>query len=349
MAFSLLFLAALCTILRLAPAEKPSCVGNECEYDTVELLAMPSQSAGLQPKLELTDEQCNMLLSHYFINYCVLKTPPVDGSALTEMGKTRVLGSAPGAPVKIGDTTVVDSTRDAFINGDGLAEFLAAYSRRPDTTNVCGMQVSHSFAVWHVVRSLKPTAIIESGVNAGHSTWIMRAAAPQARIISIDPSTTPICGQQKRWIDDTNNEYLVGDDFKDFAEIDWGNHTKVDPSSTLVFFDDHQESYKRIAVLQKYGFKHVMFEDNYPEGEGDLNGWSLKQVFQRPDGNTDKEWLLQQFDSYAEFPPVLLPTGPPCFSDFTGVRNQTLYAQPILDLQKRPADQNTLRQFLAKA
>jgi len=352
MASSSLRLAALCTMLAMVPAEVPSCVGNECEGDGLQLLSLERGGPKNQPiprdeSSKLTRSQCWTLSSHYFINYAVLKAVPANGKML--IGQTPVspvVDSAPGAPMKIGKTPVVDSTRKAFI--DGLGEFLAAYSKRPDKTNKCGMQVSHSFAVWHVVRSLKPTTIIESGVNAGHSTYMMRSAAPQARIISIDPATKPVCGQKERWIDNTNNEYIVGANFTDFAAIDWTKHASVDPASTLVFLDDHQNAYDRIPVLEKYGFRHLMFDDNYPDGEGDLNGWAMKQVLGRPDGDTHKQWLLQQFESYAEFPPVLLPSEPPCLQSLWGTRTAAMYEEPILDLQKRSADEDVLNELVAK-
>ena len=71
------------------------------------------------------------------------------------------------------------------------------------------------------IRELQPTTIIESGVNAGQSTYIMRHAAPEAKIIVIDPLDTPICKQGTRWIDETKSVYYTGKNFVDFADINW--------------------------------------------------------------------------------------------------------------------------------
>ena len=43
------------------------------------------------------------------------------------------------------------------------------------------------------------------------------------------------------------------------------------------FFDDHQNAYKRLQQCKWFGFRHVVFEDNYPSGQGD--SYSLKQAF----------------------------------------------------------------------
>jgi hypothetical protein len=133
-----------------------------------------------------------------------------------------------------------------------MDEFLELYDKRPDKTNPCGIQINHAFAVFMVAKNVKPTAIIESGVNAGMSTYIFRAAAPNAKIISIDPEAKPICGQKERWVDtDGNTDYLVGDSFKDVAEIDWANYPGVNISTTLFYEDDHQNAFSRMHILQK--------------------------------------------------------------------------------------------------
>jgi hypothetical protein len=56
--------------------------------------------------------------------------------------------------------------------------------------------------------------------------------------------------------------------------IDW---TGVPLESSLVFFDDHQNAYDRLKTLRWFGFRHAMFEDNYPPGHGDC--YSLKKAF----------------------------------------------------------------------
>jgi hypothetical protein len=41
------------------------------------------------------------------------------------------------------------------------------------------------------VKALQPKFVIENGVYAGHSTWVIRTAAPGAAVFSLDP----LCGQ----------------------------------------------------------------------------------------------------------------------------------------------------------
>jgi hypothetical protein len=120
-----------------------------------------------------------------------------------------------------------------------------------------------------------------------------------------------------RWIDDTNNAYLTGKNFKDLGEIDWGERIlggSIDPATTLVFIDDHCGFYKRFPTFSKFGFRHVINEDNYKRGEGvtrfDKRGFTPKQMWQKPT-STETEWLFYNTKVHAEFPPIL----PPSLSD----------------------------------
>lgn len=157
-----------------------------------------------------------------------------------------------------------------------LEEFLSLYENRPDKVNLCGIRINHALALFATIKHLKPTAIIESGVNAGLSTYIMRGAAgPNTKIFAIDPLEMPICEQKSRWIDsNSNTEYFTGDKFKDFTDIDWNtliSDKNIDPSQVLVYFDDHLNVYNRFPTLMKNGFRHVLLEDNYRAGEGTTN------------------------------------------------------------------------------
>jgi hypothetical protein len=186
--------------------------------------------------------------------------------------------------------------------------FLTMYANRPHKHNICGMRLSHSFAVWSIVRELEPDTIIESGINAGHSTYVIRAAAPHARIVSLDPADQPICGEHGRWIDGAHNVYFTGSNFRDFGAINWTAEFP-DAGKTLAFFDDHQSAYDRIPILKKHGITYAIFEDNYANGEGDLNGDSLKQVLSQTGERANH--LVDMITSYEEIPPLFyhLPQG----------------------------------------
>jgi hypothetical protein len=223
----------------------------------------------------------------------------------------------PGVPIEeVGHILVkkghnfVEKTRQLLLTH--LDEFLDVYEQRPDKVNMCGIRINHAYALWLSCKVLKPKTIIESGVNAGQSTYFMRSAAPDAKIFAIDPLDKPICGQEKRWIDTTNAVYYTGDNFEDLATIDWGKRitsNEIDPSSTLVFLDDHLRVYDRFPALMKFGFRHVVLEDNYKKGEGatqpDKAGWCPKQMLARVDA--DSEYLFHNLISYAEFPPLIPP------------------------------------------
>lgn len=111
------------------------------------------------------------------------------------------------------------------------------------TRSTCvGFALNRALALFVTIRQLQPTTIIESGVNAGQSTYFMRQAAPEAKIIAIDPLDTPICKQATRWIDKTNSVYYTGKNFVDFARINWKEMIRegeIDPKRSLVFLDDH--------------------------------------------------------------------------------------------------------------
>jgi len=231
----------------------------------------------------------------------------------------------PGVPgQKLGDPLItkgkifLDSTLKPMFTGrdtEALEEFLSLYQNRPDKVNLCGVRINHALAIFATIRHLKPTTIIESGVNAGQSTYFMRnAAGPDTVIIAIDPLEKPICGQAERWIDDNpNTQYYTGEKFKDFTEFDWDTiiykSKTVDPSKTLVYFDDHLNVYDRFPTLLKYGFRHSLLEDNYKAGEGatvgDKAGFTPKQMFTRID--EDSTFTFHQMVTYFEFPPLVPP------------------------------------------
>jgi hypothetical protein len=89
-----------------------------------------------------------------------------------------------GSPlVSIGKDFLDSTLKPMFMAKDteALEEFLSLYENRPDKVNLCGIRINHALAIFATIRHLKPTTIIESGVNAGQSTFFMRnAAGPDA-------------------------------------------------------------------------------------------------------------------------------------------------------------------------
>jgi hypothetical protein len=142
-------------------------------------------------------------------------------------------------------------------------QFESIYEERPIKDNEGGMKSQSLFFVWFLLRKLKPEAVIESGVWKGQGTWFIEKAVPGAKIFSIDPNLNRIDYKSKRATYST----------KDFANNDWPYLPK---ERTLIIFDDHQDAIKRVRVAQRMGFKHILFDDNYPSGVGDT--YSLKKA-----------------------------------------------------------------------
>lgn len=162
-----------------------------------------------------------------------------------------------------------------------LEEFSKIYEERPIKNNQGGMKSPCLFMLWFALSHLKPCTVIESGVLRGQGTWCIWRACPEAQVYCLDRS-------------------FVGLKFKlpgavyqrrDFGTIDWSDVS----GSSLVFFDDHQNAYKRLEVAHQWGLRDLMFEDNYPSGHGDC--YSIKKAIA---DNQD----LSLVESYYEFPPI---------------------------------------------
>jgi len=144
-----------------------------------------------------------------------------------------------------------------------VAEFYELYRSRPIVQNSLGMGFNHCFATWFILREMQPTVVVESGVWRGQSTWLIEQAVPAAEIIAIDPvpEARVYMSQKVRY------------ETVDFSRLDW---SQTDVANAVVFFDDHQNSYERLKEMFWLGFRHAIFEDNYPCGEGDF--YSLRHL-----------------------------------------------------------------------
>jgi len=134
------------------------------------------------------------------------------------------------------------------------------------------MGVNHRFAIYHTVRALKPLVIIESGIAAGHTTWLLRqAAGPNVPIFSLDPSDPlvayPASDGIGGWKDPSGmTRYFTAKNFQDLALARW-DLLIPDPhvrNQTLIILDDHQSSVARLKMLKRWGFRYAFYEDNYP-------------------------------------------------------------------------------------
>ncbi len=149
---------------------------------------------------------------------------------------------------------------------ESIPEFLDLYSRRPLKDNEGGMLSPHMFAAWFMLKNLNPENVIESGVWKGQGTWLIENTLPGSRIFSIDINLG-----MRKYISPQARYFS-----RDFSSIDW-DFIK-DKNNTVLFFDDHQNAFERLRQAGEMGFKKFIFEDNYPEGQGDC--YSLKKAFQ---------------------------------------------------------------------
>lgn len=200
---------------------------------------------------------------------------------------------------------------------EALDEFASLYDRRPLKDNTGGMKSPHMFLAWFALRRLDPSVIVESGVWLGQGTWFFEQACPRARLFCIDPNQNGIEYRSSR------AKYFE----KDFSTLDWNDLPKEE---TVLFFDDHQNAFERVKTAKRLGFKHLIFEDNYPPSQGDC--YSLKKALSdsgfRPSPESlperikrllgmkhpgtispnasDGEYLKNNLDVYYEFPPVFI-------------------------------------------
>jgi hypothetical protein len=144
-----------------------------------------------------------------------------------------------------------------------LEEFSALYESRPVQDNAGGMSSTHMFLFWFLMQWLKPRVVIESGVWQGLGTWFIEKGSPDADIycIDIDWSHLKYRSDKARYLSE------------DFSQQDW---SRLNKTETLVFFDDHVNALERLRQCVALGFRHLVFEDNYPPGTGDC--YSLKKV-----------------------------------------------------------------------
>ena len=144
-------------------------------------------------------------------------------------------------------------------------KFLKIYKNRPIKNNKNGMKINHMFALFFLLKKLKPKYVIESGILRGQGTWLIEKTLPNTKIYSIDLdlSTRKFISKKVKYLDQ---------DFKYFSD-------KIQPEKTLVFFDDHTCHYERLKQCKFLNIKQIIFEDNYNVGDGDFN--SLKHILNR--------------------------------------------------------------------
>lgn len=192
-----------------------------------------------------------------------------------------------------GDCAAIGPRRPPWANPKkirrAIPKFARIYNRRPIKDNIGGMRFDHSFALWYMLRTIRPvpSAVIESGAYKGHSAWIIRQALPRVKIISVSPDE-PIIKLR-------DTMYINGGNFEDFNAIQWDDF-KFDRSTALVFFDDHQSSKRRIFEEgMSRGFRRFISEDNYDYRIGD--SYSMKWICET---EGEDQWLGYVSDDFGK-------------------------------------------------
>lgn len=148
---------------------------------------------------------------------------------------------------------------------DKLNSFDKIYASRPIKNNYGGMGYPHMFALYYMLKKIKPKFVVESGVFQGQSTWLIEKVLPKAKILSIDINLN-----QRKYISKSKNVI--------YSNIDFVNHDFTNiPDNSLVFFDDHQNALHRLFFAYGFGFKNIIFDDNYPVSKGDF--YSFKKIY----------------------------------------------------------------------
>ncbi len=185
----------------------------------------------------------------------------IEGKARREVGR-RVAGRLQRELAASAEAERVEGVRAAFL-GRGLLPqdapsaqavvegFETTYARRPLVDNTGGTMRNSAFWLYAVAALLKPATVIESGTYLGSSSWILRQAAPGARIVTHD-----IISHNGR-ITDPGVEYRIGD----FSEL---RAAEFDPARTLCLFDDHISHLRRLAEAARLGVRMALVDDDYP-------------------------------------------------------------------------------------
>jgi|TARA_B100001093_G_scaffold380964_1_gene366461 hypothetical protein len=132
-----------------------------------------------------------------------------------------------------------------------LNTFLKLYKKRPIKNNHSGMKIDHCFALFCLLKKIKPKFVIESGVWKGQTTWLIKKVLKNAKIYSIDIDLS------NREVNYKDVKYLN----KDITKYNWKS---IDKNKTLIIFDDHVCFSERLKFLLKNKFKHIIFDDNLP-------------------------------------------------------------------------------------
>lgn len=150
---------------------------------------------------------------------------------------------------------------------DEIKKFIELYKSRPIKNNKGGMLFPHMFALYFILKQIKPELIVESGIYKGQSTWLIEKTLPKSNIISIDTNL-----KSRIYISKKAHYSDIDFKFQNFSNI---------PKNTLVFFDDHVNHFERIKEALYFNIKNIVLEDNYKKNSKKSDFYTIKQAYEK--------------------------------------------------------------------
>tara|TARA_B110001452_G_C15203127_1_gene417457 strand:- start:272 stop:1102 length:831 start_codon:yes stop_codon:yes gene_type:complete len=146
-----------------------------------------------------------------------------------------------------------------------VENFCEIYEKRPIKDNKGGMKFPHAFALFFILKKIRPDLVIESGIFKGQSTWLIENTLPNVELICLD-------------IDLSNRVYVSKKAKYSNLDFKFHNFSKI-PENTLVLFDDHVNHIERLKEANYFKIKNIILEDNYSANTGDFQ--TIKQCYQK--------------------------------------------------------------------
>ncbi len=138
----------------------------------------------------------------------------------------------------------------------GMDEFMKVFAQRPIANTDGGLSSVGMFALWTMLRAIRPTLVLECGVFKGQTTWLIEKAVPSIPVLSLD-------------IDPGGREYTSPTaEYQDIGFMEFEAEPEKVFSGAVAFFDDHGDVFHRVEKCRHLGIKYIIFDDNYPEGGG---------------------------------------------------------------------------------
>lgn len=140
--------------------------------------------------------------------------------------------------------TKVDAEREGAL-------FYQAYLPSPYRDQSGGSRYNNLLSLRLVARTVAPSVVIDSGTYTGASSWALKLACPEARVLSFDIDLSRL---------------RVRTPGVEYIETDWAAHdwSSMPSAEALVYFDDHVDQARRLLEAAERGFRLAVFDDDFP-------------------------------------------------------------------------------------